>query len=171
MSVNISALDFVNLPLLMQRIKQALKTNQLPGSALELELTEGIFFNYSKATQEAIRVWHENGIKIAIDDFGKGYSSLQYLLDLEVNILKIDKSFVSNIHENKKQQSIVKTILAMGDSFGCQCIAEGVEQQVELDCLKALGCKIYQGYLGGYPERIDKLIDIVGQQLSSSNAS
>ena len=169
--VNISALDFVNLPMLIERVNEALTINKLPGSALELELTEGIFFNHCEAARHAIEVWHENGIKIAIDDFGTGFSSLQYLLDLEVDTLKIDKSFVSNIHENKRQQGIVKTILAMGDSFGCQCIAEGVEQQAELDCLKALGCTIYQGYFGGRPERLDTLIDIIGQQGSNPGVS
>ena len=166
-SVNVSAMDFVNLPLLMERVDKALTLNKLPGSALELELTERVFFNHREAAQQAIKAWHENGIKIAIDDFGTGFSSLQYLLDLEVDTLKIDKSFVSNIHENKKQQNIVKTILAMGDSFGCQCVAEGVEQQAELDCLKALGCTVYQGYFGGRPKTLDKILDIIGQQGSN----
>ena len=110
--VNISPLDFVNLPLLTRRVDEALANNQLPGSALELELTEGIFFDHREADLQAIETWHANGIKIAIDDFGKGFSSLKYLMDLQVDTLKIDKSFVSKIHEN------VKATAHRQDDFG-----------------------------------------------------
>ena len=59
----------------------------------------------------------------------------------------------------------------MGDSLGCQCVAEGVEQQAELECLKALGCKVYQGYFGGYPERLDNLVDILSQERISNSGT
>ncbi len=162
-SVNVSALDFLNVSLLNDRIESALDKNRLPGNALELELTERVFFKHTAAAQKAIKVWHDAGIRLAIDDFGTGYSSLKYLLDLHIDTLKIDRSFVSGIESNHRQQMIVRTILAMANSLGAGCIAEGVETEDELRCLTDLGCCTYQGYYGGRPQGLSAVLSNIAK--------
>jgi len=157
-AVNVSALDFVNLPLLMKRVDDAIKANQLPGSALELELTERIFLQHTKPAHRAIETWKKAGIRVAIDDFGTGFSSLQYLLNLPVDTLKIDKSFVRSLRLNTRQCGIVKTILAMSNNLRAHCVAEGVETRAELQILRDIGCHSYQGYLSAEPMMMDEII-------------
>lgn len=160
-SVNISAVDFADLKMLMKRIEKALVDNQLPGNALELELTERIFLEYTDDAKAAIETWKQNGIRLAIDDFGTGFSSLKYLLDLQIDTLKIDQSFIRSLQENPRQRGIVETILKMGASLGAICVAEGVETIEELQCLKDLGCQVYQGYYGCRPLALDKITEFI----------
>ena len=91
------------------------------------------------------------GISVSIDDFGTGYSSLVYLKHLKINELKIDQSFVFGLETNSSDKTIIKTIIAMGEEFGFEVIAEGVETKEQFDMLKSLGCKYFQGYLFAKP--------------------
>ena len=160
-SINVSAVDFADLPTLVSRIENALETHNLPGDALELELTERIFLEYSVDARKAIETWKKNNVRLAIDDFGTGYSSLKYLLDLQIDTLKIDQSFIRNLHTNARQRSIVETILKMATSLGATCVAEGVESADELNCLREIGCQIYQGHFGSLPLPVNKAIELL----------
>jgi diguanylate cyclase (GGDEF)-like protein len=160
-SVNISAADFADSAKLVRRIEKALTKSNLPGDALELELTERVFLEYTHDAQEAIATWKKDGIRLAIDDFGTGFSSLTYLLNLEIDTLKIDQSFVRSIQSNPRQRGIVETILKMGATLNAKCVAEGVESNDELACLQELGCEIYQGHLGFHPMAIEECVKLV----------
>lgn len=162
-SVNISAVDFADVPALMLKIQNALAANDLPGSALELELTERVFLEYTAAAKAAIETWANDGIRLAIDDFGTGFSSLKYLLDLQIDTLKIDQSFTRAIDSNPRQRGIVKTILQMGNGLGATCVAEGVETDEELTCLRDLGCQVYQGFYGCRPSTLDDLAEFINR--------
>jgi EAL domain-containing protein (putative c-di-GMP-specific phosphodiesterase class I) len=91
------------------------------------------------------------GVSISIDDFGTGYSSLGYLKHLHIDELKIDQSFVLGLNENSSDKTIIKTIITMGEEFGFEVIAEGVETKEQFEELKNLGCNYFQGYLFAKP--------------------
>lgn len=88
---------------------------------------------------------HAIGVECSIDDFGTGYSSLAYLKRFPVRMIKIDRSFVRDIHSDAESRSIARMIIALGDNLDMEILAEGVETQEELICLQELGCQQYQG--------------------------
>jgi EAL domain-containing protein (putative c-di-GMP-specific phosphodiesterase class I) len=92
------------------------------------------------------------GFRLAIDDFGTGYSSLSYLHRFPIDILKVDRSFISNLGDARDNGKIVAAILALADSLGITVVAEGVETEHQLDCLKRLGCKFAQGFYFAKPK-------------------
>jgi EAL domain-containing protein (putative c-di-GMP-specific phosphodiesterase class I) len=91
------------------------------------------------------------GFTFAIDDFGTGYSSLAYLKKLPVNLVKLDQSFILNMHESKGDAAIVEAVIAIAEKFGFKVVAEGVEDEKTLESLKSFNCNIYQGYFGHKP--------------------
>lgn len=136
----------------IDRIVQTLRKYDLPGSCLEVEITENIIMNDMSLVVQKLRKLTSLGIKIAIDDFGTGYSSLSYLQQFPINTLKIDKSFVGSIHVNDGGTSIVDAIVAMAHGLKLNLIAEGVETDSQLEYLKSLGCAEIQGWLFGKAE-------------------
>ena len=91
------------------------------------------------------------GVRLALDDFGAGYSSLSYLHRLTFDTLKIDRSFIMALGDARDTRPLVESILSIAQSFGLDAVAEGVETKAQLDFLRALSCEAYQGYLGGRP--------------------
>jgi EAL domain-containing protein (putative c-di-GMP-specific phosphodiesterase class I) len=91
------------------------------------------------------------GASVSVDDFGTGYSSLRYLKDLEVDGLKVDMGFVQDMETDVKLAAIVRTIIALGSELGLDVVAEGIESQTQLDMLKAMGCRLGQGYFFSRP--------------------
>ena len=108
---------------------------------------------------ELLNWLHEHGVKIAIDDFGTGYSSLSYLKDLPVEVLKIDKSFVTNLIENPSDRRIVQAIIDLAHNFDLTVVAEGVEDEETLDTLTLMGCERAQGFFVGHPMSAADLSD------------
>ena len=161
-SVNLSAREFANAENLHRHVSEALALNDLPGNALELELTEHVFLEHADIVTQSIEYWKQCGIRLAIDDFGTGFSSLNYLLDLNIDTIKIDRCFVDSIQSKPRQQGVVKTILELSSTLGASCVAEGIEQQAELDCLVSLGCKRFQGFLFGRPMTLEHLTEFLG---------
>ncbi|WP_417776858.1 EAL domain-containing protein [Stutzerimonas xanthomarina] len=135
----------------VDRILEALKAAELPHTMIKLEITEGIVIQNLDDTIAKMRRLCRHGVSFAMDDFGTGYSSLTYLKRLPVDVLKIDQSFVRDALDDPNDAEIIRAIVAMARSLGLEVIAEGVEQQAQLDLLQAQGCYLYQGYLFSHP--------------------
>ncbi|MFD1708838.1 EAL domain-containing protein [Siminovitchia sediminis] len=148
-SVNVSVRQLEQKGLL-QKIEEVLHDTGLQPQWLELEVTESVFADLDNASAllEEIR---SLGVKISVDDFGTGYSSFSYIKHLPVDTLKIDSSFIRDIHQNAESQAIVDAILTLAGTLGIDVIAEGVESKEQLEVLNSGGCSQGQGYLFSKP--------------------
>ncbi len=160
LSVNVSAKqleqeDFIDF------IKILLKKYQIDTRYFKIELLESILIENFDEMAEKMRELQKLGIKLSIDDFGTGFSSLQYLKNLPVNQLKIDQSFIIDMLNSKKDRAIVKSIFSLGEAFGYEVVAEGVETEKHYKVLKDMGCKYYQGYFFAKPKDISKINKIL----------
>ena len=164
-AVNISPKQFT-APTFVEQVKQALRASELPAKNLELEITEGVLFNSDTATTNALHQLKQLGVKLAVDDFGTGYSSLSYLKDFPIDKLKIDQSFVRNMHNDKADQSIVRSVIDLGNNLDLTLIAEGVEQQEQVDMLDKMGCAEIQGFWFSKPLSEHNLRDFLEQKRS-----
>lgn len=126
-------------------------------SNLEIEITESALMLDMNAIIESLNKFNSKGITVAIDDFGTGYSSLSYIKKLPIHKLKIDKSFIDDIHKDKDDTAIVQAIIAMSHALNIKVCAEGVENTEQLDFLVNNGCDIAQGYLFSKPLTEDDL--------------
>ncbi|MFM6906629.1 MAG: EAL domain-containing protein, partial [Acinetobacter tjernbergiae] len=135
---------------LLEDLDHAIHTYNICGSSLELEITESSLLENSVTVKNLLNEIKKRKIHISLDDFGTGYSSLAYLADFPIDILKIDRSFVSKIGENK-QEAIVSAMIAMGKAMGMMVVAEGIETKQQLEYLQDLECDIAQGFLFSKP--------------------
>ena len=145
MSVNISALDITGL-MLPEQLAELLKSNRLAPTRLTLEITESALMGELVTSLDILTRLRLKGIRLSIDDFGTGYSSLSLLHRVPFTELKIDRSFVSNMHEDKEARAIVKTCILLGHELNMLVVAEGVENEEHLELLKQMGCDLAQGY-------------------------
>lgn len=158
-AINVSAerlerKDFV------QSTLDILRRASLDPRSLVLEITESTLLHDLRERGrrlETLRAW---GIRIAIDDFGTGYSSLSYLRELPVDIVKLDKEFVSDIESSVESQAIVRAILALAQAMNLSVVAEGVEREEQFAMLRDLGCDTFQGFLLGRPLVVDDARDL-----------
>jgi len=150
LSVNISAQHFIK-PSLVTYINGLLKKYQIAASCLKFEITESILISEPKKVINTMKSLKKLGVKLALDDFGTGYSSLNYLKQLPLDILKIDRSFVSGIGVEKMDEAIVDATLVLAKRLGMECIGEGVETQEQLTYLSEKHCHFIQGYLYSKP--------------------
>lgn len=118
----------------------------LPHAAITIEVTEGVLLEMSDAASSKLHTLHAGGCKVAIDDFGTGYSSMSYLKQLDVDFLKIDRSFVADVLNDRTTRVIAETIVYMAHKLDMQVVAEGVETQAQHDWLVQQGCDFGQGY-------------------------
>ncbi len=144
-------------------IAQALVASALPPALLELELTESMLLEKSDSFIQRLRSLKELGVKLSIDDFGTGYSNLSYLQRFQVDKLKIDKSFVTNLSSNEQNRAIVTAIIQMAHSLKLKTTAEGIEHQVVKTILTSLGCHFGQGYLFAKPMPADDFLGLAQQ--------
>lgn len=144
LSINLSARQFQDEEA-MERLKQLMDKYGVNRDFLEVELTESIAIKEPRLVQKRLQSLRDLGIRIAIDDFGKGYSSLSYLKDYPIDTLKIDKSFVDEI-STRGEAPIVRAIVAMGKGLNVEVVAEGVETKEQLAYLRSLDCDYVQGY-------------------------
>jgi EAL domain-containing protein (putative c-di-GMP-specific phosphodiesterase class I) len=157
LSVNISAIQFDD-PNFVPMLKNVLAESLLPARNLELEITESVLI---KSVEQAIRILAEiknMGVRIALDDFGTGYSSLRYLQLLPIDTLKIDKSFVDNISNKDRNQQVVGAIISLVHQMNIFVVAEGVENDIQLNYLQNEACDSFQGFLLGRPLTIPEII-------------
>ena len=123
----------------------------LTGSAIALEITEGLLLDTSPFVTDHLTVLRKAGVEVSLDDFGTGYSSLTYLQKLAIDFVKIDQSFVRNLQPGSTALSLCKAITVMAHELGMQVVAEGVETAEQRDLLLAAGCDYGQGYLFARP--------------------
>ncbi|MEN9464269.1 MAG: hypothetical protein RL217_450 [Pseudomonadota bacterium] len=155
-AVNLSAKQFSD-PLLLYRIRQALADSGLPASCLELEITESTLI---QEVESAILIMQEIknlGVHIAIDDFGTGYSSLSYIKRFPIDVLKVDRSFVMDIPQDKNDMAITAAVIAMAHKLNIDTVAEGVETIEQLHFLRDNSCYEAQGFLFSRPLALDSL--------------
>ena len=150
-AVNISARELIRPREFARGISRILSSTGLDPRFLELEMTESLLIQNAEENIAVLRKLGDEGVRIAVDDFGKGYSSLSYLRQLPIDALKIDRSFVRDIERDSKDVAIIRAIVAMAHSLGLQVTAEGVETRGQLEALARLGCDEYQGYLFSRP--------------------
>ena len=161
MSVNVSPrqLHDVNF---VAVVSEALTRAHVPADQLWLEVTEGVMIAEPEQALDALRKLCDLGVRVAIDDFGTGYSSLSLLQRFPIQRLKIDRSFISGVADELGSRSLVRTIIAMGDSLGLDMVAEGVESVRQLQTLAELKCAKAQGFLISHPVAPDVMGQTVG---------
>lgn len=150
MSVNLSGKQFLQ-PNLLEHLDMLLQETGLDGRYLKIEITEGILIDNPEAATAMLEQLRERRIQLCIDDFGTGYSSLSYLHRFPLNILKIDRSFVSRLAVDSQHSAIVQAILSLAHNLGMQATAEGIETAEQMAQLQAMQCEYGQGYLISKP--------------------
>lgn len=159
-SVNVSVVQFsrFNFP---QRVQKILQEVDLNPSFLRLEITESVLMESYDLIDQQLETLRSLGVKMALDDFGKGYSSLSYLKILPLDTLKIDKSFIDYIPVNPKDAFLATQIIAIGKNLGLQVVAEGVETEEQLEYLKNHNCDRFQGYYYSPPVPAHKALGLL----------
>ncbi|MEO7664610.1 MAG: EAL domain-containing protein [Candidatus Limnocylindrales bacterium] len=150
MSVNLSPRQFAD-PNLVQSIAQVLEDTGLEASALELEITETSVMDRFEAGLQALADLRALGVRLVLDDFGTGWSSLAYLRTMPLDTIKIDRSFVSELNPGDPNVAIVQAVLSLAHGLGINVVAEGIETSTQAERLRALGCDLGQGYRWARP--------------------
>jgi diguanylate cyclase (GGDEF)-like protein/PAS domain S-box-containing protein len=150
-ALNVSSLELAQGEAYVARLRDTLAAHGVPGTRLELEVTERVLMAHLQDNIETLKRIGELGVRLAIDDFGTGYSSLAYLRRLPIDKLKIDRSFLRELESSSGDAMIVETIAAMAHGLGLQVAAEGVESEAQLRRLLAVGCVEWQGHLYSPP--------------------
>ncbi|MFL6573582.1 MAG: putative bifunctional diguanylate cyclase/phosphodiesterase, partial [Burkholderiales bacterium] len=150
-AVNVSARQFRDKGF-AQALGKALASSGLDARLLELEITENAIMEHGADTVATLDAISALGTQLAIDDFGTGYSSLSYLKRLPVDTVKVDQSFVADLPDDADARAIVGAIIALGHNLGLMVLAEGVENESQVACLRSLGCDRAQGYFFGRPQ-------------------
>ena len=150
MSVNLSCRQFTQ-PDLVYQIERLLLETKLDPRCLKMEITESAIMEQLESASSALTKLKALGVKLVMDDFGKGYSSLSYLHQFPFDTLKIDRSFISRIGPGGENTEIVRTIISLARVLGLDVVAEGVETASQLAQLQELGCQLAQGYFFSRP--------------------
>jgi diguanylate cyclase (GGDEF)-like protein len=159
-AVNVSALQF-RRPGFALRVLDILEKTGLAPQRLEIEITESTLLQEHGASSNCLKMLRAHGVRVALDDFGTGYSSLSMLLNLDVDRIKIDRSFVRDLGQSPQSQSIVQAIVTMAHAVGVSVTAEGVETPEQRDMLVAIGCDALQGYLMSTPVSALALVEML----------
>jgi EAL domain-containing protein (putative c-di-GMP-specific phosphodiesterase class I) len=145
-----------------ERVLEELGRIGLPTSCLEVEVTESVFLGRSVGNVEGVlRRLSAAGVTIALDDFGTGYASLTHLKQFPVDVIKIDRSFISDIETDAGDAAIVRAVLGLSQSLGIQVVAEGVETAAQASLLREHGCDLGQGYYFGHPIPAGKVAQLM----------
>ena len=157
LSLNISALQYKR-PDFVNNLFDLLEKFQVNPKDIELEITESVLIDDFDQVVEKLHVIKDYGIKISLDDFGTGFSSLSYLKGLPIDTLKIDKSFIDTVIDDESTQVITESIVYMVKKLGYETVAEGVETKEQFEYLKKIECDNIQGFLLGKPMPEDELV-------------
>jgi EAL domain-containing protein (putative c-di-GMP-specific phosphodiesterase class I) len=168
--VNLSPVQFRGLNL-CQTVSDALARAGLSAKRLELEITESMLLHDQASTLETVHQLRALGVRIAMDDFGTGHSSLSALRNLPFDKIKIDRCFVHDLLSKHDSRAIIQAVVQLASSLGIKTTAEGVETQGELDYLKRVGCTEAQGYLFGKGVPAKEVYDLLKLQRGDAKAS
>jgi polar amino acid transport system substrate-binding protein len=163
LSVNISARHFQSFEL-VTHIRDILDKYYYPPYNLEIEITETAFATNFDAVRKNIQTLREMGVHIAIDDFGSGFASLNYISKLPADTLKIDKMFIDDISSDEENNEFVQLIINMGHTLKYRVVAEGTEHERQIDALKKMGCDYVQGFCWGRPMPIGDVKRLLTEQ-------
>lgn len=159
MSINISSLQ-CRKDNFVSHIMELIEKNGIEASEIEIEITESILIEDFEEVKEKLIILRDHGVRISLDDFGTGFSSVSYLNELPIDTLKVDKSFVDKVTTDESTRIITESIINMVNRLGYESIAEGVETEEQLSYMKQIGCSVIQGYLLGKPmpaEEVDEM--------------
>jgi EAL domain-containing protein (putative c-di-GMP-specific phosphodiesterase class I) len=143
--VNVSPRE-LQRPELIRRVSDALETTGLSPSQLVLEITESGLMRDPRAVLGRLEALRDLGVRLAIDDFGTGHASLTQLKTIPADELKLDRSFIIDLAEDRRERALVRAAIEMAHALELQVVAEGVETEAQLDILRELGCDTVQGY-------------------------
>ncbi|MFG2640449.1 aminotransferase class I/II-fold pyridoxal phosphate-dependent enzyme [Streptomyces sp. NPDC048370] len=149
-NVNVSARQFRD-PGLLDDVRRTLSSSGLAPGSLVLELTETVLMRRDEQIRTTMRALRDLGVSLAIDDFGTGFSSLSYLREFPIDVLKVDKSFIDDITTDRQQMALVEGIVRIADVLGLKVVAEGIEHEEQRELLAAMGCEYGQGFLFARP--------------------
>ena len=166
LAVNLSAAQFADVGL-VEFIAETLRETGLDAGSLELELTETMVMENASRAVEVLERLKALGVGLALDDFGTGYSSLSYLKRFSVDLIKIDRSFISGVSTDKSDAAMVRSIVAMAHGLGLNVVAEGVESPDQVRFLKQNGCDVLQGYYFSRPLRAGAFCELWSDQEAS----
>lgn len=167
-SVNVSPMQ-LRAESLVQSTLTALERTGVEGKYLEVELTETSVIDNSEKAIKALKRLRSEGISISIDDFGTGYSSIGLLSDLPIDVLKIDRSFISAMRSSDQDRLIVQSIIAMAHAMKLRVVGEGVETNADLELLMELGCDLIQGFLISRPVPAHEMTAFLREQQRSAD--
>ena len=159
-AVNLSGKQ-IRQPNIVETVRNILETSNLPASWLELEITESVAMDNTHEVGRTLASLKALGVRLAIDDFGTGYSSLAYLKRLPIDVLKIDRAFIQNLHEDPDDAAIVVAITSMAHTLGLEPIAEGIEHEEQFRFLRENGCTYGQGFLFSRPVPVQEMDDLL----------
>ncbi len=165
-AVNLSSRQFLS-PGLLPLVETALKQNELPAHRLELEVTESLLMETTLGVEETLVSLSRLGLRISLDDFGTGFSSLSYLRRYRFDKLKIDQSFISDLETNSDSRAIVESVIKLARDLRMSVAAEGVETKGQFELLRQMACGEIQGFLAGRPMPIDQFEDYLRQNSDS----
>jgi diguanylate cyclase (GGDEF)-like protein len=158
-SINLSPVQFRHVDL-VELLEDLLKKHAIEPSRIVLEVTEGVLMESTDRNRQILDQVRELGFKIALDDFGTGYSSLRYLCDFRFDKIKIDRAFVTGIHERKRAMTIIQSVVTLGRGLGMEIVAEGVETEAEASVMRLVGVTELQGFFFSQavpPEQVNAL--------------
>lgn len=164
-AVNLSPVQFNHGDIADYLRQQVIRHNIDPG-LIELEITESVLVSNIDWTKSVLEILNENGFRISLDDFGSGYSSLTYLHQLPIDMIKIDRSFVEDLMNDEQSRIITRSIINLANSLGLEVLAEGVESWQQLNYLLQEGCHYAQGYLIARPMQSHQLADWITEHRS-----
>lgn len=159
-SVNVSVVQ-LKQPNFANELLSILEETGVPAHYIELEITESILLEIDAGSENIIETLRDYGFKVALDDFGTGYSSLSYLRQLPIKTLKIDKSFINNLYDSKKDRELVRQVIGLARELGLRVIAEGVETEEQYVLLAQYQCDVIQGYYFSKPITTHQIIDLI----------
>ncbi|OED35240.1 hypothetical protein AB833_31090 [Chromatiales bacterium (ex Bugula neritina AB1)] len=169
-AVNVSAREFSGNSNLFERVVTALERSGIEPQALELEMTETALLSHPEKAALLIKQLSDAGVQLAIDDFGTGYASMSYLIQMPIDSIKIDRSFVNGLENDRCKQAVVNGIFNIATDMQLSCVGEGVENLNQLNWLREKGCRFAQGYLISKPCSASEVADMLKQQATRAEA-
>jgi EAL domain-containing protein (putative c-di-GMP-specific phosphodiesterase class I) len=156
MSVNLSVRQLVHEQIIRE-VREAIEDAALDPSTVTLEITETTLMHDTEVTRERLAELRRIGVSLAVDDFGTGYSSLQYVQRFPIDVIKIDRSFVTGLGTNPGDSAVVQSMIELSQRLGVHTVAEGIDRPEQVTLLQSLGADLGQGYLFSKPVEASKI--------------